>query len=522
MAEKKAIAKKLSGIEIRKAHKNDAAKIKELSRVCYPKMQPYSTDIVRAQIANFPEGQFVALQGGEVVGYAASVLVTEKDGMSPSHNWNEISGGGYCSTHNPKGEYLYGVEVMVNPNYRGNRIGQRLYSARKRLVEFENYKGIIFAGRMPFLAQRLKKAKTPENYLQMVQNKEIRDHVINFQIRNGFEILGLITNYLEYDVDSLGYAVHMVWRNAGYVDDKERQKQPTLKQSYDLVRVASVQYMQRGISSFEEFVEIVTYFVDVVADYRSDFVLFPELFTLQLLSIENEAVQPDVAINHLTQYTERLTEVFSQLAIKFNVNIIAGSHPTMVEDGKILNIAYVFLRNGEIHEQPKIHPTPNEEYWWNIQGGDKASVIDTDCGPIGVMICYDSEFPELSRHLVDQGAKILFVPFCTDVRQSYLRVRYSCQARAVENQVYVVMAGNVGNLPRVQNMDIQYAQSCILTPCDLSFARDGIAADSTPNVETLVFADLRLEDLSYARQNGAVRNLADRRHDLYQMKWTGK
>jgi predicted amidohydrolase len=136
-----------------------------------------------------------------------------------------------------------------------------------------------------------------------------------------------------------------------------------------------------------------------------------------------------------------------------------------------------------------------------------------------VLICYDSEFPELARHLTDQGMKILFVPFCTDERKSYMRVRYSCHARAIENQIYVVLSGNVGNLPGVENMDIQYSQSCILTPCDFAFARDGIAADTTPNVETVSFADLRIQDLESARQSGAVQNLKDRRHDLYEIQW---
>ncbi len=130
-------------------------------------------------------------------------------------------------------------------------------------------------------------------------------------------------------------------------------------------------------------------------------------------------------------------------------------------------------------------PRPNEAYWWNIKGGDSIDAIPTDCGPIGVLICYDSEFPELARRLVDEGARIIFVPFCTDSRQGYMRVRYCAQARAIENQCFVVMCGNVGNLPNVANMDIQYAQSCILTPCDFPFARDGIAAEASENVETL-------------------------------------
>ena len=138
-----------------------------------------------------------------------------------------------------------------------------------------------------------------------------------------------------------------------------------------------------------------------------------------------------------------------------------------------------------------------------------------------MLICYDSEFPELARHLVDQGADILFVPYSTEERQGHLRVRYSCHARAIENQIYVATAGNVGNLPRVQNMDIHYAQSAILTPCDFPFARDGIAAETTPNSEMLAFADLNLDQLRSARQYGTVQNLKDRRHDLYGVTWRG-
>ncbi len=290
----------------------------------------------------------------------------------------------------------------------------------------------------------------------------------------------------------------------------------------DTVRIASIQYMQKAISSFSEFEKICSYYTRVAGEYKADFILFPELFTLQLLSMEAETLPANKAINKLTEYTPKLLDMFKQLATKYNINIIAGSHPTKVSEGVIHNIAYVFLRDGSIHSQAKIHPTPSERASWQIEGGNELSVIETDCGPIGVLICYDSEFPELGRHLANQGANIIFVPFCTDEKQGYLRVRYCAQARAVENQCYVVMAGNVGNLPNVQNMDIQYAQSCILTPCDFPFARDGIAADTTPNVETVAIADLRLENLLQARANGTVLNLKDRRHDLYSIVWHNK
>jgi len=512
--------KKGPNLEIRHATNEHIEGIIELGLSIYPTQEPYAPDTLRGQIINFPQGQFIALYDGKIVGYCATIRVPEEKAMS-KHSWNEITGGGFGSTHDPLGDWLYGVEVFVDKSYRGLKIGDRFYKERRKLCKILRLKGIVFGARMPLMQKWRSKINEPEDYLELVREKKIKDPVITLQIRNGFEPIGVLPKYSPEDRESLGFAAHMLWRNPEMAPDKD------VKSTYgggmaDTVRIASIQYMQRAISSFTEFEKIITYFIDVVADYKADFVLFPELFTLQLLSIENEAVSPEVAVDKLTQYTPKLLELFKRMAIKYNVNIIAGSHPTKVSENLIQNIAYVFLRDGSIHAQPKIHPTPNERYWWNIKGGNRLSVIETDCGPIGVLICYDSEFPELGRHLVNQGANIIFVPFCTDERQSYLRVRYCAQARAVENQCYVVMSGNVGNLPNVQNMDIQYAQSCILTPCDFPFARDGIAADTTPNVETVAIADLRLESLLQARVNGTVLNLKDRRHDLYSIVWHNK
>jgi predicted amidohydrolase/ribosomal protein S18 acetylase RimI-like enzyme len=500
---------------VRNATTKDIKEIVVLSAKVYT--PPYAADVLRGQINNYSEGVFVAVYEDKIIGYAATIRVTERKAMR-KHTWAEITANGYCSTHNPRGEWLYGVEVMVDPDYRGLKIGERMYRERKNLCLHLRLKGIVFAGRLPLLARRLKRAGSVEKYLEMVQNKKIKDPVIGFQLRQGFEVVGVLEGYIPEDLESLGYAAQMIWRNPEIESTEELSGQLSGLVP-KTVRVATVQYQQRSIGSWEEFEEIVTYFVDVVSDYHSDFVLFPELFTLQLLSISNKAVAPEEAIDTLTEYTKPLQELFHRLAIKHNVNIVGGSHPTKMQDGSIQNICFIALRDGSMHRQPKIHPTPDERYWWNIKGGSKLSVIDTDCGPIGVLICYDVEFPELARHLMDQGCNIVFVPFCTDERQGYLRVRYSAQARAVENQCYVVMAGNVGNLPRVHNMDIQYAQSCILTPCDFYFARDGIAADTTPNVEQVAFADLRLDSLFEARHSGTVLNMRDRRHDLYSVVW---
>ncbi len=501
-------------IEIRKALLTDIDAISEVVKKSYGSLGTYPADMIRGQITNFPDGCLVITRKDKIIAYSASLIISEEKALS-KHTWSQITGGGYGTTHDEDGDYLYGYETCVDPEQRGLRIGQRIYNERKRIVKYYQLKGIVFGGRIPNFHKKYKKVKNADEYVEKVLNKEIQDPTLGFHIRRGFEVLGVLSNYLPTDHESMGNAVHLKWDNPEFqaILDPKRN---TLRENS--VRVVTVQYQQRAVKNFKEFASIVEYYVDVAGDYRADFLLFPELFTMQLLSIDNEEVVPDVAIKTMTKYTKQIKKLFQKLAINYNVNIIAGSHPTEV-GGKIRNISYVCLRDGSIHEQHKIHPTPDERYWWKIEGGDEVKVIDTDCGPIGVLICYDSEFPELTRHLVNQGLQFLFVPFLTDNRQGYCRVRYCCQARAVENQIYVCIAGNVGNLPRVKNLDIQYAQSAIFTPCDFPFAKDGIAAEATPNVEMVTIADLRVDTLLEARLRGAVQNLKDRRHDLYSVKW---
>jgi len=134
-----------------------------------------------------------------------------------------------------------------------------------------------------------------------------------------------------------------------------------------------------------------------------------------------------------------------------------------------------------------------------------------------VLICYDAEFPELSRLLADEGMEILFVPFLTDTQNGYSRIRNCARARAIENECYVAIAGSVGNLPKVHNMDIQFAQSVVFTPCDFAFPTGGVKAQATPNTEMILIADVDLDLLRELNEFGSVRNLKDRRTDLFQL-----
>lgn len=279
----------------------------------------------------------------------------------------------------------------------------------------------------------------------------------------------------------------------------------------------AVQYRMQACVSFAEFAQRVGYFIGVAGDYACDFVCFPEFMALELLSIGPRRLDAAEAMQTMATHAGAIDRLLTELAQRHRVNIIGGAFPRVLGDGAVRNLAGIYHRDGRIEHRSKIHATPSEGAVWGVSGGDDADVIHSDCGPIGVAICYDAEFPELVRHLTDQGALLLFVPFCTDERQGYLRVRYSSAARCIENQIYAVLAGTVGHVPRVLNMDIQYAQSCILTPCDFPFARDGIAAEAAADSEVVVFADLDLAALLEARERGTVRNLADRRSDLYRI-----
>jgi predicted amidohydrolase/GNAT superfamily N-acetyltransferase len=503
---------------VRQAQARDVDGIVELSERVYGHRDSYTPEMVYGHLAKFALGQFVAEHEGRIVGYCATFRVQEDIALAP-HTWRSITGGGYASRHDPAGDWLYGMEVSVDPQFRGLRIGRRLYDRRKQLCVALGLKGIVFGGRLPGLARRIAKYGTADAYVAAVAAARQRDAVLSFQVRNGFEVHGVLNAYLPYDRESLGHAAHLLWRNPKRPVHPVHEAARKRGELPDVVRVATVQYGQRRVADFAEFARQIEYFVDVAADYGADFVVFPELFTLQLLSIENQPLSPAESIRSLTEYTDPFCALIVKLAVQYNINLVAGSHPTRMPDGDIHNNCYVALRDGALHIREKLHPTPNERHWWKITGGDSAQIIATDCGPIGIMICYDAEFPELGRHLTDQGALLFFVPFCTDTREGYLRVRYSAQARAVENQCYVILSGNVGNLPGVNNFDIQYSQSCVLTPCDFPFARDGVAADTTPNVEMVAFADLRLDALIEARANGTVQNLKDRRHDLYNVTW---
>ena len=279
------------------------------------------------------------------------------------------------------------------------------------------------------------------------------------------------------------------------------------------LRVSAVQYHLHTIQSFDDFADQCEHYIKTAMEFETEFILFPEFFTTQLLSIENKDGQK-TEIHDLPRFTEPYRQLFSSFARQYQVHIIGGTH-VIEKDGQLLNVAHLFYPDGKIGMQAKLHITPTEVHEWNMSKGEGLEIFDTIKGRIAVLTCYDIEFPEIVRMAKAQGADVIFCPSCTDDRHGFHRVRYACHARTIENQVYVVTSGTVGSLPTVDFMRGNFGQAAVITPNDIPFPPKGIMAEGELNEDMIVTADLDLNLLYEVREKGSVTTWRDRRVDLY-------
>ena len=421
------------------------------------------------------DGQLVA---------SSSSLILDFDPKLAWHDWKAIADGGYIRNHNTKGDTLYGIEIMVDPEYRGLKLSRRLYDARKELCRNMNLARMIIGGRIPGYGHHAEQM-TAREYVEKVMAKALYDPVLTAQLSNGFALAGPDSQLL-----SDGHGIAWLRDVSGMAESglqvRVRSDAITIRSNRSGSASCSIRCGRSAVLTNSR--RSANIFLDVASDYKCDFILFPELVTTQLLSCV-EPTRPGLAARRLADFTPQYLEFFTEMSVKYDINVIGGSH-FVVEQDTLYNIAFLFQRDGSINKQYKLHITPSEQKWWGVTGGNKLEVFDTDCGRIGIQICYDIEFPELSRIAARKGAEMIFVPYNTDTRHGYLRVRHCAQARCVENHLYVATSGCTGNLPFVENADIHYAQSGIYTPADVAFARDAVAAECNPNVETVIIHDL--------------------------------
>ncbi|WP_258296158.1 carbon-nitrogen hydrolase family protein [Paenibacillus peoriae] len=279
------------------------------------------------------------------------------------------------------------------------------------------------------------------------------------------------------------------------------------------IRVSAVQYHLHTIDSFEQFALQSEHYIKTAEEFGAEFVLFPEFFTTQLMSI-GESKGKALTINDLPDFTDRYLELFTSFARRTGMHIIGGTH-VIRRNERLYNTAHLFYPDGRVATQDKIHITPTEVHEWNMAPGEGLNVFETSKGTIAMLTCYDIEFPEIVRMAKAKGADIIFCPSCTDDRHGFYRVRYTSHARAVENQVYVVSTGTVGSLPTVDFMRANYGQAAVITPNDIPFPPRGIMVEGELNNDMIVTADLDLQLLYDVCERGSVTTWRDRRTDLY-------
>lgn len=206
-----------SKVIIRNMTKEDIPKIVELQKVAFPYMAAegvyWKPEQLEGHLKVFPEGQFVADYDGKIVGSCSSLIV-KFDPEYKEHTWKEACGDSIFSAHNPKGDSLYGADISTHPDNRRLGVATKIYDARKALAIKLNLRRIIAGARL-FNYCEFAKELSPLEYVQKVLKHEIREPVLEFQVKNGFKFIKILNDYMK-DPRSLNHATFIEWKNPHY------------------------------------------------------------------------------------------------------------------------------------------------------------------------------------------------------------------------------------------------------------------------------------------------------------------
>jgi len=276
------------------------------------------------------------------------------------------------------------------------------------------------------------------------------------------------------------------------------------------LRIASAQYPIDFLGDWPRYESKIAQWVGAAARNGARLLLFPEYFSMELASLFPAAVHASLPaqLPALQDVLAKFIALFSSEAGKHGVTICAGSFPVRV-GAAYRNRSYLFFPDGHHEFQEKLQMTRFENEQWLIEGGDALRVFDTAIGRIAIDVCYDSEFPLIARRQVERGADLILVPSCTDTLAGYWRVRIGSQARALENQCYVVHASTVGAAPWSPAVDVNVGAAAIYTPVDRGFPDDGVLAVGTLNAAQWVYGDVDLSAIAEVRRSGQVFNYRD-------------
>ncbi|KGE19371.1 carbon-nitrogen hydrolase family protein [Paenibacillus wynnii] len=279
--------------------------------------------------------------------------------------------------------------------------------------------------------------------------------------------------------------------------------------------IAVMQYGLTPIQTAEQFWTGLQSKIDEAVRGKADLLVFPEYTTSHLLSIV-PPMNYEEACSYLDSFTGAYHEFFQAASAKGNIVILGGTNICKGEGG-FVNKATLFFPDGRMETQDKVHLTPEERIEWKLVPGNELNIIETKWGNLAILTCYDIEFPELARIAADKGVELILCPSYTEAEYGYHRVRNTCQARAIENQLFVALSGVVGELTEKRSqVDKGYCQAGLFAPCDFPFPADGVIRAGEVNEDMLFLATADFTLLRENRAHGAVAPFYDRRPELYR------
>jgi predicted amidohydrolase len=272
------------------------------------------------------------------------------------------------------------------------------------------------------------------------------------------------------------------------------------------MKIATAAYQMDWLDSWTQYEDKLASWVADAAKEGADLLVFPEYGAMELATLDGEDAARDLerSLHAVSDRMEDAAALHLKLAAEYGVHILGASAPVNAGFGRPVNRAELYTPNGQRDHQDKQIMTMFERDPWDVMGGGPLKLFDTALGKIGVLICYDSEFPLLGRALAE--ADIILVPSCTEALAGYWRVRIGSMARALENQCVTAQASLVGQADWSESVDVTIGMGGIFGPPDTGFPSTGGLAEGTLGEPGWTFADVDLETISDVRRAGVVRN----------------
>jgi len=276
------------------------------------------------------------------------------------------------------------------------------------------------------------------------------------------------------------------------------------------LKTATAQYTIGEPADFAAFAARVADRVAQAARADAQLVVLPEYLALEAAAGQPADVRADFArsLAALQAHHDDYVALARELARRHSIYLVAGTFLLDVGGGRYRNRAYFTSPDGKVAFQDKLTLTGFERTAIIIEPGDALKVFDTEFGRVAIDVCYDIEFPLYARAQVEAGARVILVPSCTDTEAGANRVRVGCQARALENQVYVACAVTAGEAAWSPALDVNTGTATIYTPIDRGFPSDGILVRAQDGTDWAI-GELDLAALDAFKRDAQVANAND-------------